>query len=166
EQTGGRATAGPGSASLNPFGQPRTGNRRTTRWKASAMPKASAKMITPLRTALARNAIQICLYSTITTRAQTVRNTTIRTIKIRGEESLNGSISCAMVSAPTSTHNKARPRRKEEGGAAGRPPRRPPIDRSGRGLGDRCGLVRIPERPQHFAVDVLVAREDAAGFDH
>src|SRR5215467_6668706 len=165
--TGGRSTARPGSASLNPFTQSISGNRRITCRKASAMPKASTKMITPLRTALARKAVQICLYSTITTSAQRVRNTTIRTIKIRGEESLNGSISCAMaISAPTSTHNKARPRRKEEGGAAGRPRGGPRSTRSGRGLSDRCGLVRILERPQHFAVNVLVARENAAGLDH
>src|SRR5215472_3356359 len=38
---------------------------------------------------------------------------------------------------------------------------------SGRGgLANRRRLARILERPQHFAVNVLVAREDAAGFDH
>src|SRR5215472_7912721 len=47
------------------------------------------------------------------------RNSTIRTRKIRGEDNLNGSISCAMaISAPHSTHNTAGPRRKEEGGLA------------------------------------------------
>src|SRR5262249_30344980 len=164
--TGGRSTARPGSASLNPFTQSISGNRRITCRKASAMPKASTKMITPLRTALARNAVQICLYSTITTSAQRVRNTTMRTRKIRGEESLNGSMSCAMaISAPTSTHNKARPRRKEEGGPPAPP--RPRSTRLGRGpLGDRWRLLRLLERPQHLAVNVLVAREDAAGFDH
>src|SRR5215472_4157491 len=43
----------------------------------------------------------------------------------------------------------------------------PRSTRSGRGgLGDRHGLVGILERPQHLAVNVLVSREDAAGFDH
>src|SRR5262249_36558622 len=47
------------------------------------------------------------------------RNSTIRTRKIRGEDNLNGSISCAMaISAPHSTHNTGGPRRKEEGGLA------------------------------------------------
>src|SRR5215813_13663542 len=72
-----------------------------------------------------------------------------------------------MVSAPTSTHNKARPRRKEEGGRRRNAAEAPRSTRSGRGgLGDRHGLVGILERPQHLAVNVLVSREDAAGFDH
>src|SRR5690242_21567650 len=36
----------------------------------------------------------ICLYSTIATSAHSTRNTSIRTRKIRGEESFVGSISC------------------------------------------------------------------------
>ena len=120
--TGGRSTASPGSASRKPLTQSISGNRRMTCRKASAMPMASTAMINALSPGLARKAAQICLYSTITTSAHSVRNTTIRTRKIRGDESLNGSMSCAMVmgsAPPSSPDNKARTRRKEE-------PRPPP----------------------------------------
>src|SRR6478752_589173 len=120
--TGGRSTASPGSANRKPLTQSISGNRRMTCRKANAMPMASTAMINALSPGLARKAAQICRYSTITTSAHSVRNTTIRTRKIRGDESLNGSMSCAMVmgsAPPSSPDNKARTRRKEE-------PRPPP----------------------------------------
>src|SRR5215468_7287050 len=66
---------------------------------------------------------------------------------------------------PRLTIRHGRGGRKKEGPPAGRRGG-PRSTRSGRGLSDRCGLVRILERPQHFAVNVLVARENAAGLDH
>ena len=95
--TGGRSTASPGSASRNPLTQFTSGNRRVTCRNESAMPMRSTPMISALRPGLARNAVQICLLSTTTTSTHRIRNTSIRTRKIRGEESLNGSRSFAMV---------------------------------------------------------------------
>ena len=49
--------------------------------------------ISALRPGLAKNAWTICLLSTTVTSAQSTRNTSIRTRKIRGEDSLASSIS-------------------------------------------------------------------------
>src|SRR6266852_1127510 len=178
--TGGRSTARPGSATRKPFTQLTSGNRRRTWRNASAIPMASTPMISALSPGLARNAVQICLYSTITTSAHRIRNTSIRTRKIRGDASLNGSMSCAMARRSphaNSPHNKAGARRKEEpprseAGAGGRAGGadgcvRMPLPRvRGRLSRDRSRRPRLRERPQQVSVDRLVAGEDVAGRQH
>ena len=57
------------------------------------MPISSTMPISALRPGLAKNAWTICLLSTTVTSAQSTRNTSIRTRKIRGEDSLASSIS-------------------------------------------------------------------------
>src|ERR1700716_2850608 len=59
------------------------------------MPIKSTAPISALRPGLAKNAVTICLYSTVVTSAHSTRKTSIRTRKIRGEESLFSSISIA-----------------------------------------------------------------------
>jgi len=68
-----------------------SGNSRSTCRKASAMPVMSTPNDERIEAGMARNATQICLESTTTMRAHRIRNTTIRTRKIRGDESLSGS---------------------------------------------------------------------------
>src|SRR4029078_10616426 len=102
-----------------------------------------------LSTVLERNAAQICRYSTITTSAHSVRNTTIRTRKIRGDESLNGSMSCAMVmgsAPPSSPDNKARTRQKE---APPPPPAAGPPARLQTGACPPCGTAAQPDQGPH-----------------
>src|SRR5262245_53033817 len=182
-RTGGRSTARPGSARRNPFTQSISGNKRMTCRKASAMPIRSIAMISALSPGLARNAPQISLGKTMTSSAHSVRNTTIRTRKIRGELSLNGSMSCAMAmgSTPYLPHNKAGTGRKEEGALpAGCGPQPPAEPRTGsrfsgksakasslRGAGIRgSDPARLFEHLQQLAVDIRVACQDAAGFEH
>src|SRR5262245_33782150 len=171
--TGGRSTARPGSASRKLFTQLISGKRRVTCRNASAMPMASTPMISALSPGLARNATQICLYSTITTSAHRIRNTSIRTRKIRGEDSLNGSMSCAMAGLSTpsnSPHNKAGTRRKEEPAMA---------DEYGPAICDlpsfgtkshetQWGRLfpRVLQNPQQRTVNIVVGRDDAAGRQH
>src|SRR6185437_6809173 len=57
------------------------------------MPTNSTRPISALSPGLAKNACTICLLSTTITSAQSTRNTSIRTRKIRGEDSLASSIS-------------------------------------------------------------------------
>src|SRR5437773_721696 len=57
------------------------------------MPIRSTAPIRALRPGLAKNAAMICLYSTTVTSAHSTRNTSIRTRKIRGDDSLLSSIS-------------------------------------------------------------------------
>src|SRR5262244_268397 len=64
----------------------------------------------------------------------------------------------------TIRHGRGGRKNRAAGGTPREAPRSARSDRGG--LSDRRGLVRILERPQHFAVNVLVAREDAAGLDH
>src|SRR5436190_22850918 len=59
------------------------------------MPISITAPIRALRPGLAKKATMICLYSTTITSAQSTRNTSIRTRKIRGEDSLVSSISIA-----------------------------------------------------------------------
>src|ERR1700741_3148583 len=59
------------------------------------MPISSTKPISALRPGLAKNAWMICRYSPTMTSVHAIRNTTIRTRKIRGEDSLFSSISIA-----------------------------------------------------------------------
>src|SRR6516162_9901836 len=168
--TGGRSTASPGSASRKPLTQLTSGNSRITCRKASAIPIRRTPIMSALRPGLARNAVQICRYSTTTTSEHRIRNTSIRTRKIRGEESLKGSMSCSMAngSSPQSAHNTAASRRKEE------PEKQPGMllcsfrltcARPSRFSEDSaCGVphaVRFPERPQHVPVNRLVAGKDA-----
>ena len=61
------------------------------------MPISSTPMISALSGGLAMNATRICLWRTTTIRPHRIRNTIIRTRKIRGEETLNGSMSRAMA---------------------------------------------------------------------
>ena len=60
------------------------------------MPISSTAMIKVLSGGLALNATRICWWITNTISAPRIRNTDIRTRKMRGEETLNGSISRAM----------------------------------------------------------------------
>ena len=57
------------------------------------MPINSTPPISALRPGLAKNAAMICLLITTATSAHSTRNTSIRTRKIRGEDSLLSSIS-------------------------------------------------------------------------
>src|ERR1700756_2326984 len=59
------------------------------------MPISSTAAIRALRPGLAKKARMICLYSTTATSAHSTRNTTIRTRKIRGDDSLVSSFSIA-----------------------------------------------------------------------
>jgi hypothetical protein len=56
-------------------------------------PISSTAPIRALSPGLAKKAVTICLYSTTPTRPQSTRNTSIRTRKILGEDSLLSSIS-------------------------------------------------------------------------
>src|SRR5262245_49019880 len=119
----------------------------------------------------------------MTRSAHSVRNTTIRTRKIRGELSLNGSMSCAMAigSTPYLPHNKARTGRKEEGALPAGCRRRPRTEpRTGsrfagksakasslRGAGGRgSDPAHLFEHLQQLAMDIRVAGQDAAGLEH
>src|SRR6185312_16790183 len=63
-------------------------------WRNDRMvPIKSTRPISALRPGLAKNAWTICLLSTTVTSAHSTRNTSIRTRKIRGEDSLLSSIS-------------------------------------------------------------------------
>src|SRR3954465_11364625 len=59
------------------------------------MPISSTAPIRALRPGLAKNATMICLYSTNRISEHSTRNTSIRTRKIRGDDSLVSSISIA-----------------------------------------------------------------------
>src|SRR3954447_10732864 len=59
------------------------------------MPIRSTAPIRALRPGLAKKAVMICLYSTTRISAHSTRNTSIRTRKIRGDDSLVSSISIA-----------------------------------------------------------------------
>src|ERR1700678_1391594 len=59
------------------------------------VPIKSTSPISALRPGLAKKATTICLYSTTMTSVHSTRNTSIRTRKIRGEDSLLSSISIA-----------------------------------------------------------------------
>src|SRR3954447_14680772 len=59
------------------------------------MPIRSTAPIRALRPGLAKKAVMICLYSTTRISAHNTRNTSIRTRKIRGDDSLVSSISMA-----------------------------------------------------------------------
>src|SRR4051812_26180880 len=59
------------------------------------MPISSTAPISALRPGLAKKAVMICLYSTTRISAHNTRNTSIRTRKIRSEDSLVSSISMA-----------------------------------------------------------------------
>src|SRR5262245_1211039 len=179
--TGGRSTARPGSASRKPFTQLTSGNSRITCRNASAIPISSTRMMRVLSPGLARNAIQICLLSTTTTSAHRIRNTSIRTRKMRGDESLKGSMSCAMatgqplaycwsmffsenrdstfhaVGCRTIRHRRGG--RKRAGGRLCARPGRKFVDTGG-------GLAGLPDHAQEVALDRLVAGEDAAGREH
>ncbi len=54
-------------------------------------------MMSALSGGLALNAIRICGWMTTTIRLHRIRKTSIRTRKMRGEETLNGSMSRAMA---------------------------------------------------------------------
>src|SRR5580704_2390071 len=64
------------------------------------MPTSSTAPISAVRPGLAKKAWMICLYSTTITNAQSTRNTSIRTRKIRGEDSLVSSMSMAEREEP------------------------------------------------------------------
>src|SRR4051812_26302048 len=64
------------------------------------MPIRSTAPISAFSPGLAKNATTICLYSTNRINAHNTRNTTIRTTKIRGDESFVSSISMAERAAP------------------------------------------------------------------
>ena len=57
-------------------------------------------MISALSGGLALKATRICGWMTTTIRLHRIRKTSIRTRKMRGEETLNGSMSRAMCLAP------------------------------------------------------------------
>src|SRR3954470_3012995 len=59
------------------------------------MPTRSTAPISAFSPGLAKKAVMICLYSTTSSREHSTRNTSIRTRKIRGEDSLLSSISIA-----------------------------------------------------------------------
>ena len=59
------------------------------------MPISSTAPISAFRPGLAKKAVMICLYSTTMTSEHSTRNTSIRTRKIRGEDSLFSSVSIA-----------------------------------------------------------------------
>src|SRR3954451_5382267 len=59
------------------------------------MPISSTAPIRALRPGLAKKATMICLYSTNRINAHNTRNTSIRTTKIRGDDSFVSSISIA-----------------------------------------------------------------------
>ena len=59
------------------------------------MPISSTAPINALRPGLAKKATMICLYSTNRISEHSTRNTSIRTRKIRGDDSLVSSISIA-----------------------------------------------------------------------
>src|SRR5882757_9785758 len=59
------------------------------------MPISSTAPISAFSPGLAKKAVMICLYSTTSSSAHSTRNTSIRTRKIRGEDSLLSSISIA-----------------------------------------------------------------------
>src|SRR3954447_23798603 len=59
------------------------------------MPIRSTAPIRALRPGLAKKAVMICLYSTTRISEHNTRNTSIRTRKIRGDDSLVSSISIA-----------------------------------------------------------------------
>src|ERR1700742_358082 len=59
------------------------------------VPIRSTSPIRALRPGLAKNACTICLYSTTPSSTHSIRNTSIRTRKIRGEDNLVSSISIA-----------------------------------------------------------------------
>src|SRR4051812_11149623 len=64
------------------------------------MPISSTAPISAFSPGLAKNATMICLYSTNRINAHNTRNTTIRTTKIRGDDSFVSSISMAERAAP------------------------------------------------------------------
>src|SRR2546423_10457267 len=97
--TGGRATASPGSARRKPFTHRTSGNSRMTWRNESRIPITSTAMMSAFRPGLAMKATTICLCSTTTIRPHRIRNTIIRTSKIRGEDNVKGSRSRAMVRA-------------------------------------------------------------------
>ena len=87
--------ARPGSAMRKLLTQETSGYSRIT-WRNDRMiPIKSTAPISALSPGLAKNAAMICLYSTTVTSAHSIRNTTIRTRKIRGEDNLLNSISIA-----------------------------------------------------------------------
>jgi hypothetical protein len=98
--TGARSTARPGSARRKLLTQAISGNSRSTWRNASRMPIKSTPMIRALSPGLARNAAQIWRLRTTTSSAPMVRKTSIRTRKIRGEDTLNGSSSCRSIDVP------------------------------------------------------------------
>src|SRR6202000_1628190 len=59
------------------------------------VPISSTSPISALRPGLAKNASTICVYSTTATSEHSIRKTSIRTRKIRGEDSFVSSISIA-----------------------------------------------------------------------
>src|SRR4051794_11943308 len=59
------------------------------------MPISSTAPISALSPGLAKKATMICLYSTNRINAHNTKNTTIRTTKIRGDDSFESSISIA-----------------------------------------------------------------------
>ena len=133
------------------------------------MPITSTPKIRPLSPGLARNAPRSACRAGPRASAHRTRNTSIRTRKMRGEESLNGSRSCAMISAPHSPDNKAAARRKEEPwAAAGRTslvaPGLPPDEPAMQGAvlpADRAGGRRAPP-----AASVFEAAERSGRRDH
>src|SRR3954453_22611085 len=64
------------------------------------MPINSTAPISALSPGLAKKAVTICRYSTTRISAHSTRNTTIRTRKIRGDDSFVSSISIAERAAP------------------------------------------------------------------
>ena len=105
-KTGARPRASPGSARRNPLTQAISGNSRRTCRNDSRMPTTSTPMISALRPGLARNAVQICPCRMKTSNPPRMRNTSIRTRKIRGEETLKGSLSAirGAMAAPLAAH--------------------------------------------------------------
>ena len=98
--TGARSTARPGSARRKLLTQAISGNSRSTWRNESRMPISSTPMIRALSPGLARNAAQIWRLRITTSSAPMVRKTSIRTRKIRGEDTLNGSSSCRSIDVP------------------------------------------------------------------
>src|SRR4051794_28811455 len=162
--TGGRSTARPGSARRKLLTQAISGRSRTTWRNDRMMPIASTPRISALRPGLARNATWICLCSRNATSAQRTTNTSIRNRKMRGEESLSGSVSDAIWFCGR-CEAFAQYATVREQGKIGRPALRimRQIELKLRpGSAGFSGLVRDLERAQHFAVDDLVARDDMA----
>src|SRR5688572_17876043 len=120
-------------------------------------------MMTAFKPGLARKASQICLCSTITISAHKIKKTSIRTRKMRGDESFRISTSCAIafqINAdvwPSLWHRHGE--RKQRGC------RYRPKTRKCGGI-NRGELIEAAQGLEQVAVNCLIAGDDAAARQH